>query len=63
MDWRLFKKTYPYVCNKCGYFHWEMKLICEGCGNRNTLRKTSKKDWTRYRTTEKVYLASSSILK
>ncbi|MFX1379586.1 MAG: hypothetical protein ACFFA4_10895 [Promethearchaeota archaeon] len=45
LDWKLFKKTYPYICDKCGYLQWNKKSICEGCGSRNSLRKISKKDW------------------
>ncbi|MFX1363547.1 MAG: hypothetical protein ACFFCE_11045 [Promethearchaeota archaeon] len=28
--------------------HWERKSSCEGCGNVNTIRSTSKKDWKKY---------------
>ncbi|MFX1532517.1 MAG: zinc ribbon domain-containing protein [Promethearchaeota archaeon] len=41
-------KTYPYVCDKCGYFQWDRKSVCEGCGSTNTIRKTTKRDWKKF---------------
>jgi hypothetical protein len=60
-EWKLFKKTYPYVCDKCGYFNWEKNPTCEGCGSKNTIRKTIKKDWQKYKLLEKTALKSHSI--
>ena len=44
VKWDLFKLSYPFVCDECGYFLWEMREICEGCGSKNTLRRTTRKD-------------------
>jgi hypothetical protein len=48
LDWKLFKITYPYICDKCGYLQWKKRYICEGCGARNSLRKTSRSDWKKF---------------
>ncbi|MFX0000069.1 MAG: zinc ribbon domain-containing protein [Candidatus Hodarchaeota archaeon] len=61
MEWDLFKRTYPYVCDSCGYFHWEKKLFCEGCGSKNTVRKITKKDWKRYKLNETLAIKNASI--
>lgn len=45
LDWKLFKASYPYICDKCGYLHWKLDNTCEGCGASNTIRKITKKDW------------------
>lgn len=45
MDPKLFKKTYPYVCDSCGEFTHTLTEYCEKCGEKNSLRKATKKDY------------------
>ena len=45
LKWGYFQTAFPVKCEKCGKFTWEMRVICENCGGRNTLRKTTKKDY------------------
>ncbi|NVM34128.1 MAG: hypothetical protein HWN81_00945 [Candidatus Lokiarchaeota archaeon] len=57
----MFKKTYPYVCDKCGYFHYEQRTFCEGCGSKNTVRKISKKDWKKPKLMDQIEIKSSPV--
>ena len=47
-------RAYKYVCDKCGYFEWENRTNCEGCGRNNTLRKVTKKDWKKIQLSEEI---------
>jgi len=48
LDYKLFKKTYPYVCDKCGEFAHTMYDFCDKCGASDTLRKADKEDYKDY---------------
>lgn len=61
IDWKLFKRTYPYICDECGYLHWDYRTICEGCGSKNTLRKISKKDWKKVVKLDKIKVERSLL--
>lgn len=45
MDDKLFKKTYPYVCDSCGEFTHTLTEYCEKCGEKDSLRKATKQDY------------------
>ncbi|MHA1885171.1 MAG: hypothetical protein ACW96S_08985 [Promethearchaeota archaeon] len=45
MDTKLFKKTYPFICNSCGEFAHTEYEFCDKCGVENSLRKANKKDY------------------
>lgn len=45
ISWDLWKKTYPYICDKCNFLSWEYRKLCEGCGDINSMRKTKKNDY------------------
>ena len=45
IKWKLWKRTYPYICGVCTEPHSEMGEICESCGTKNSLRKVYKKDY------------------
>ncbi|MFW9872720.1 MAG: hypothetical protein ACFFG0_06415 [Candidatus Thorarchaeota archaeon] len=44
VDTKTFKKTYPYICSKCGNFTYTQQTYCEMCGAENSLRKTTLAD-------------------
>jgi rRNA maturation endonuclease Nob1 len=48
LDFKLFKKTYPYVCVKCGEFAHTKYDFCDKCGASDTLRKADKEDYRDY---------------
>ncbi|MBY8989817.1 MAG: hypothetical protein KGD58_03605 [Candidatus Lokiarchaeota archaeon] len=48
MDTKLFKRTYPYICNKCGEFAHTKQEYCDKCGAADSLRKAEKVDYKNY---------------
>ncbi|MFX0006423.1 MAG: hypothetical protein ACFFA7_02255 [Promethearchaeota archaeon] len=44
LDAKLFKKTFPYICEDCGEFAHTLHKFCDKCG-ANALRKASNKDY------------------
>lgn len=49
IDYKLWKKSFPFICTKCGYYLWEKRAICEECGKKDVLRETNKKDYKRWK--------------
>lgn len=49
IDWKLWSKSYPYICDECEYKLWEYKEICEGCGAMLSVRKTTKDDYKKWK--------------
>ena len=45
VDWKTFKRSFPFICDSCKATHWEMKNTCEKCGSEGTLRETLKIDY------------------
>ena len=45
LDKKLFRKTYPYICNECGEFAHTLNEYCEKCGTANSLRPADKDDY------------------
>ncbi|MFX0028906.1 MAG: hypothetical protein ACFE8B_06840 [Candidatus Hermodarchaeota archaeon] len=45
LDIKLFKKTYPFICDKCGEFAHTEQEYCDKCGASNSLRKAEKADY------------------
>lgn len=45
VDTKLFKKTYPFICDKCGEFAHTDQEYCDKCGASNSLRKAEKADY------------------
>jgi hypothetical protein len=41
-EWR---RAQPFVCEKCGEFTHEIRDLCENCGTKSSLRKTTKADY------------------
>ena len=46
MSFKLFKKTYPLVCNACGEFAHTDLEFCDKCGEK-ALRKATKEDYAK----------------
>ena len=44
ISWKIFIKTYPYICHDCGHLHWSNRNVCERCGNKS-VRETKKIDY------------------
>ena len=44
MDNKLFKKTFPFICNDCGEFNHTAQEFCDKCGTKG-LRKATKQDY------------------
>jgi len=40
--------TFPYKCLKCGAIHTTLEEFCDKCGTKNSLVKTTKKDYKKY---------------
>ncbi|HEA70619.1 MAG TPA: hypothetical protein ENH98_01700 [archaeon] len=49
MDTKLFKKTYPFICNDCGEFSHTKHEYCDKCGKEDSLRKARKIDYKNHR--------------
>jgi rRNA maturation endonuclease Nob1 len=49
MDIKLFKKSFPYICDKCGKFAHTEFDYCDKCGAENSLRKATKQDYKKHK--------------
>lgn len=45
INWKLFSKTFPFICDGCKTLHHENRVYCEKCGKEGKLRKTLKIDY------------------
>lgn len=45
ISWKLWKLSFPYICENCGKLHYYKAACCEFCGKENTLREVIKKDY------------------
>ncbi|MFX0033438.1 MAG: hypothetical protein ACFE8E_06865 [Candidatus Hodarchaeota archaeon] len=45
MDKKLFRKTYPFICAKCGEFSHTIRDFCEKCGTKGSIHKASKQSY------------------
>ncbi len=45
VSYDLWKRSFPYICNECGYLLHENAKICQYCGKPDSLRKITKKDY------------------
>jgi len=45
IKWKVFKKSFPNVCTKCGSLSNMTREYCETCGAKDSLRDTTKEDW------------------
>ncbi|MFX0080663.1 MAG: hypothetical protein ACFE94_02820 [Candidatus Hodarchaeota archaeon] len=44
---KIFKKTFKFICDKCGEFAHTETEYCESCGEKS-LRKATKDDYAKY---------------
>ena len=50
MSYKLWKKSFPYICSGCGAFLHAFAEICERCGKEDSLRAITKLDYkTKYK--------------
>ena len=45
IDYKMWKRAFPYICTACGHLLHEKREICEHCGKKGTLRGITKKDY------------------
>lgn len=45
VNYKLFKKSFMYICTNCNSLLHEYAEICERCGKKDTLKKVTKKDY------------------
>jgi len=45
ISWKLYRATYPFICSICKAGLWEMRNICENCGEKLTIKEMTKKDY------------------
>lgn len=45
LKWKVFKRSYPVKCTKCGSPSNMSREFCEVCGAKDSYTETTKKDW------------------
>ena len=50
IKWKLFKESFPCVCNKCGALANMEREYCEVCGAQNSHKDVTKEDYAKYLT-------------
>lgn len=48
IKWKIFSKSFPYVCNKCGDVSNSKREFCEVCGTAGNYRDITKEDYAKY---------------
>jgi len=48
VKYNLFKKTFPLICKKCGKLANMEREYCENCGEKDSLRETTKEDHEKF---------------
>ncbi|MHA1239772.1 MAG: hypothetical protein ACTSQU_03160 [Promethearchaeota archaeon] len=48
IKWKLFQKSFPHVCDKCGALANTERKYCENCGAQNSLKRVTKEDYAKY---------------
>ncbi|MBA7540884.1 hypothetical protein ES705_33187 [subsurface metagenome] len=54
LKWKVFRKSFPAICTKCGSLSSMTREYCEVCGAKDTSRETTKEDWEKSQTEEEV---------
>ena len=49
IEWKIFKRSFPFICDSCKATHWEKRNVCEGCGRTLTIRETTKNDYKEWK--------------
>ena len=50
LKWKVFKKSFPTTCTKCGTLSNMIREYCEVCGAKDSFRATIKADWEKSKT-------------
>ena len=48
IKWKIFQKSFPLVCDKCGTLANMEREYCENCGAQNSLKRVTKEDYEKY---------------
>ncbi len=48
IKWKLFRESFPHVCEKCGALANTERKFCETCGAPESLRRVTKEDYAAY---------------
>ena len=48
IKWKIFRISFPHVCEKCGALANMEREYCESCGTQNSLREVTKEDYNNY---------------
>ena len=48
VDWKTFKKSFPYICSNCGEYSYTKKEYCEHCGKKDTIIRMIKEVYEKY---------------
>ena len=59
IKWKTFRDSFPYICTNCGAFSYIERKYCEQCGEKNSLRETTREDFEKQ--TEKVEAESPEL--
>lgn len=48
IKYKLFKRTFPLICTKCGKLSNMPREYCENCGEKDSFRETTKEDHEKF---------------
>ena len=48
IKWKLFRLSFPCICNKCGALASMKTEYCEVCGDQGSLINITKEDYAKY---------------
>ena len=48
IKWKLFRESFPHICDKCGALANTEREFCETCGAPESLRVVTKADYAVY---------------
>jgi len=48
IKYKLFRRTFPLICTKCGKLSNMKREYCENCGAQDSLRETTKEDHEKF---------------
>ena len=48
VDWKTFKKSFPYICSNCGEYSYTKMEYCEHCGKKDTIIRMIKEVYEKY---------------
>jgi rRNA maturation endonuclease Nob1 len=48
LKYKIFKQTFPLICTKCGKIANMPREYCESCGEKDSLRPTTREDHAKF---------------